>query len=194
MKHRAKSNRPDDCNFVSKGGLKLAFALSHFSIQAANKTAADLGSHQGGFVDCLLQNQAQKVYSVDTCYGTLAWKLRQDPRVVLYERTNALHWRSPEPLDLVTIDVGWTKQEHIIPIALRSIKPSGEILSLLKGQYEISDKEKRILTQEEVLEVAKKLVSFFQPKFQKIEYALSPYPGSAGNHEVWFYLAQPVLT
>lgn len=189
MGHRAKSNRPEDCTFVGKGGMKLAFALSHFHIDVNNKIAADLGSHQGGFVDCLLQNHAQKVYSVDTCYGTLAWKLRQDSRVVLYERTNALHWRAPEPLDIITIDVGWTKQEHIIPAASRFLKPSGEILSLLKSQYEMKDKNKRVLSQEEVLEVAKSLFSFFKEKFQKVEYEFSPYPGSAGNLEVWFHLS-----
>lgn len=190
MGHRAKSNRPSDCAFVGKGGMKLSFALSHFPIDVANKTAADLGSHQGGFVDCLLSHHAQKVYAVDTCYGTLDWKLRNDPRVVVQERTNAMHWRPPEPVDLITIDVGWTKQEHIIPSAMKMLKREGTILSLLKSQYEITDKNRRVLSQSEVLQVVENLLPFFQERFEKVSYAFSPYPGSGGNHEVWFCLAK----
>jgi predicted rRNA methylase YqxC with S4 and FtsJ domains len=102
---------------VSRGGDKLAAALDHFELDVARRVCADLGSHVGGFVDCLLQRGAARVYSVDTCYGTLAWRLRRDPRVVVLERTNAMHVSLPEPVDLITIDVGWTPQAKILPNA-----------------------------------------------------------------------------
>lgn len=99
-------------------------------------TAADFGCNIGGFTDCLLQEGAARVYAVDTGYGMLAWKLRQDPRVVVLERTNAMHVELPEPVDLVAVDVGWTRQRHILPNALGQVKPDGLILSLFKPQYE----------------------------------------------------------
>ena len=97
---------------------------------------ADLGSHVGGFVDCVLQHGARKVYSVDTSYGTLAWTLRKDDRVVVLERINAMHVSLPEPVDLVTIDVGWTPQAKILPAAAHLIKPEGRVVTLLKPHYE----------------------------------------------------------
>ncbi len=127
--------------YVTRGGEKLEFALGEFGVDAAGLTAADLGSHIGGFVDCLLQHGAARVYSVDTSYGTLAWKLRQDERVVVMERTNALHVELPEPVGLVTIDVGWTRQRVVLPNAVGLAKPGGVVLSLLKPQYEAKDDE-----------------------------------------------------
>ncbi|MBI4618454.1 MAG: methyltransferase domain-containing protein [Planctomycetes bacterium] len=103
--------------------------------------AADLGSNIGGFVDCLLRRGTRKVYSVDTSYGTLAWRLRNDERVVVLERTNALHVELPEPVDLVTVDVGWTPQARILPAARRLLAPGGRILSLVKPQYEADREE-----------------------------------------------------
>ncbi len=97
---------------------------------------ADFGCNIGGFTDCLLQRGAARVYAVDTGYGMLDWKLRQDDRVVVMERTNAMHVDLPEPVDLVVSDVGWTCQRHILPNALRQSKTGGHILSLLKPQYE----------------------------------------------------------
>ena len=126
--------------FVGRGGDKLAWALDTFGVNPAGCVCCDLGSNVGGFVDCLLQRGATKVYSVDTSYGTLAWTLRNDPRVVVMERTNALYAQIPEPLDLVTSDVGWTRQEKVIPKALSMLKPGGLLVSLLKPQYE-ADKD-----------------------------------------------------
>lgn len=111
--------------FVSRGGEKLAAALDHFSLNVAGWVCADLGSHIGGFVDCLLQRGAARVFAVDTCYGTLAWKLRRDRRVVVMERTNAMHVALPEPVDLVTVDVGWTPQVQVLPNVVRMIGPRG---------------------------------------------------------------------
>ncbi|RME40059.1 MAG: hypothetical protein D6788_04150 [Planctomycetota bacterium] len=117
MKNREDPAPSDHESYVSRGGEKLAAALARFRVDPTGWTCADLGSHVGGFVDCLLQHGAARVYAVDTCYGTLAWRLRKDERVVVRERTNALHVTLPEPVDLVTIDVGWTRQEKVLPRA-----------------------------------------------------------------------------
>lgn len=129
--------------YASRGGDKLAFALEAFRICPRGRLACDLGSQIGGFVDCLLRGGARRVYAVDTAYGTLAWHLRNDPRVVVMERTNALHVNLPEPVDLVTIDVGWTPQARILPHALGLLAPGGQVLSLLKPQYEATPRERR---------------------------------------------------
>jgi len=123
-------------SFVSRGGLKLAAALDAFELDVTGMTCADLGASVGGFTDCLLQRGAEKVYAVDTAYGLLAWKLRQDPRVTVVERTNALHHDPPASpgVDLVTIDLGWTRQARAIPAALKW-RPR-RIVSLIKPQYE----------------------------------------------------------
>jgi len=122
--------------FVSRGGLKLAAALDAFGLDPTGWVCADLGSNVGGFVDCLLQRGAARVYAIDTGYGTLAYKLRTDSRVVVMERTNAMHVMLPEPADLVTVDVAWTPQHHILPSALRMLKPTGRIVTLIKPHYE----------------------------------------------------------
>jgi 23S rRNA (cytidine1920-2'-O)/16S rRNA (cytidine1409-2'-O)-methyltransferase len=132
----------EDCPYAGRGGLKLRHALDHFQTQVDGVVAADLGSHVGGFVDCLLQAGARKVYSVDTSYGTLAWKLRNDPRVVVMERENALHVELPEKVDLVTVDVGWTPQRLILPRAVGLLAGGGRVISLLKPQYEARPEER----------------------------------------------------
>src|SRR3989344_6185067 len=121
-----------DKKFVSRAGLKLEHALKFFNISVRSKVCADLGCSTGGFVDCLLQRGAKKVYAVDTAYGVLDWKLRNDPRVVVMERTNALHVQLPELVDFISIDVGWTRQQLILPHALKLLKPDGVIVSLIK--------------------------------------------------------------
>ncbi len=129
-----------DCPFVSRGGLKLRHALDEFHIDPAGCTCADLGCSTGGFTDCLLQAGAARVYAVDTAYGQLAWKLRTDDRVTLIERSNALHTDPPGPavrgVDLVVIDLGWTRQSLAIPAALRWLAPAGRIITLIKPHYE----------------------------------------------------------
>ncbi len=127
--------------YVGRGGEKLEWALNEFSVNVEGLICCDLGSNVGGFVDCMLQHGASKVYSVDTSYGTLAWTLRNDERVVVMERTNALHVEIPEKVDLVTCDVGWTRQEKVLPQAISLLKPAGKVLSLLKPQYEAERSE-----------------------------------------------------
>lgn len=132
----AKARESESGGFVSRGGEKLACALDVFSLSAVDLICADFGSHVGGFVDCLLRRGARRVYSVDTSYGTLAWKLRKDERVVVLERTNAMHVRLPERVDLLTIDAGWTKQARILPNARDQLRPGGRVVTLIKPHYE----------------------------------------------------------
>ncbi len=122
--------------FVSRGGDKLTGALDHFQIDITNLTCVDLGSHVGGFVDCLLRRGAKRVFSVDTSYGTLAWTLRRDSRVVVLERTNAMHVSLPDPVQLVTIDVGWTRQAKVLPNVVGFLEANGDVVSLIKPHYE----------------------------------------------------------
>jgi 23S rRNA (cytidine1920-2'-O)/16S rRNA (cytidine1409-2'-O)-methyltransferase len=122
--------------FVSRAGAKLEHALIVLEIDPSNKICADLGCSTGGFTDCLLQRGAAKVYAVDTGYGVLDWKLRKDARVVVMERTNAMHVRLPEKVELVTIDVGWTRQRNILPSAAELLAAVGIVVTLIKPHYE----------------------------------------------------------
>lgn len=132
--------------YVSRGGLKLDAALQAFAFDPAGLTCADLGCSTGGFTDCLLQHGAAHVYSADTGYGVLAWKLRQDPRVTVLERRNALHLDPHEAVEdfpgcsLVVIDLGWTPQRLAIPAARRWLRTDqpGHIITLIKPHYEAS--------------------------------------------------------
>lgn len=139
----------DKQEFVSRAGGKLKFALEEFNIDIKNKVCADLGCSTGGFTDCLLKKGAKKVYSVDTGKGVLEWKLRRDDRVVVMEKTNALHVELPEKVDFISIDVGWTPQKLVIPHALDLLKNKGEIVSLLKPHYEA---DKSLLKKGKVLD------------------------------------------
>ena len=123
--------------FVSRGGLKLEHALKTFGLNVTGSTVLDVGSSTGGFVDCLLQNGAAKIYSVDTAYGELAWKLRQDPRVIVIERQNILFLENlPQKVDLVTIDVTFTSLEKVLAKVAAFLKRGRKIISLLKPQYQ----------------------------------------------------------
>src|ERR1044072_6798587 len=126
--------------FASRAGDKLDHALTTFALDVPAPPSAVLGCNVGGFVDCLLQRGASKVYSIDTGYGVLDWKLRKDPRVVVMERTNAMHVALPEPVAIVTIDVAWTKQKHILPSARRMLGVGGVCVSLIKPHYEADAK------------------------------------------------------
>ena len=129
--------------FVSRAGEKLDAALDAFGLDVSGLACADFGCNVGGFTDCLLRRGARKVFAVDTGYGSLAWSLRQDPRVTVMERTNALRCPVPESVDLVVVDVAWTPQTLIIPAAARWLAPGGKIVSLLKPHYEIANTGRR---------------------------------------------------
>jgi len=135
----------DIARYVSRAGLKLEHALRAFDLDVAGLHAADLGCNVGGFTDCLLKRGAATVHAVDTAYGTLEWRLRNDPRVTVMERTNALHLAERLPgvrFDLVVVDLGWTPQRLAVPAALAVLKPGGRVISLIKPHYELTDDER----------------------------------------------------
>lgn len=174
-------------NFVSRGGDKLQAALDRFQINVKGKVCLDVGSSTGGFVDCLLQNGASRVYAVDTAYGELAWKLRNDPRVKVLERTNILHLETlPEQVDIITIDAGWTKLELVLPAVRGFLKPDGKVIALLKPHYEADKRSlvKGILPPEIAEEVRKEVSSRFESLFFKVVDVMeSPVLGGGGNKE-----------
>jgi len=128
------------CPFVSRGGLKLAKGLDFFHIDPTGFVCADVGASTGGFTDCLLQSGAVKVYAIDVGYGQLDWKLRQDPRVVVMERTNARHLKPgdlAEPLDLAVIDASFISLRLLLPPLLAFFRDRPVILALIKPQFEV---------------------------------------------------------
>ncbi len=132
----------DPAPFVSRAGLKLEHALAEFGLDVSGFNCADFGANVGGFTECLLRRGAARVVALETGYGVLAWTLRNDARVVVMERTNALHAEIPADVgggvDLVVIDMAWTPQRLAVPAALRWLKPSGSIVTLIKPHYEVS--------------------------------------------------------
>ena len=130
----------ETCPYVSRGGYKLAAALEHFNIKPAGYICLDVGASTGGFTDCLLQNGAAKVYAVDVGYGQLAWKLRQDSRVLVMERTNA-RYLQPENLqdfiDLAVIDAAFISLKLLIPPLLSLFRKNISIIALIKPQFEV---------------------------------------------------------
>ncbi len=133
--------------FVSRGGYKLDHALERFGISVTGLVAVDLGASTGGFTDCLLQRGAARVYAVDVGQGQLAWKLRQDPRVIVMEKTNARELapaRFPAPfapVDLVVIDCSFISLRKVLPPAIALLRPSGKIVALIKPQFEAGKAE-----------------------------------------------------
>jgi 23S rRNA (cytidine1920-2'-O)/16S rRNA (cytidine1409-2'-O)-methyltransferase len=123
--------------YVSRGGFKLAAALDHFQVDVQGWVVADVGASTGGFCDCLLQRGARRVYAIDVGYGQLAWSLRQDPRVVVLERTNARYLETlPEAVDLVTLDASFISLKLLLPVAARWFGPHGRAIPLIKPQFE----------------------------------------------------------
>ena len=136
--------RGNALKYVSRGGLKLEKAMAEFPVELQGAICGDIGASTGGFTDCMLQNGAAKVYSVDVGYGQLAWKLREDPRVVCMERTNArylTHEQIPDELDFASIDVSFISLKLILPAVHAVLKDGGHVACLVKPQFE-AGKEK----------------------------------------------------
>jgi len=132
--------RQDEQPYVSRGGLKLAHGLDHFAIDPAGCTALDLGASTGGFTDVLLRRGAARVYAVDVGYGQLDWRLRNDPRVEVRERTNARRLAAadvPEPVDLVVADTSFISLKLVLPAALALTTPKAALVALIKPQFEV---------------------------------------------------------
>lgn len=183
----------DPAEFVSRAGSKLAHALRAFQVNPTGLICADLGSNVGGFVDCLIQGGAARVYAVERGYGQLDYSLRRDARVVPVERTDARHVTLPEPVDLVTIDAGWTRQREILPAARRLLKPTGRIISLIKPHYEADPATliDGVLPESQaptVLETLRRLPPSLS--LDLIAETESPIQGHGGNRE-WLWLLNP---
>ncbi len=180
----------DAPKYVSRAGLKLHTALEAFQVDPTGLTCADLGCSTGGFTDCLLQHGAKHVYSVDTAYGELAWKLRQDERVSVLERSNALHKEPLAPCELVTVDLGWTPQHRAIPAAARwlSDSPDARIISLIKPHYEatadaMGGRRKGKLNDEQALHVTEQILQKLEDMgFKSIHHIPSPIRGGKGGN------------
>jgi len=136
--------RGESCPYVSRGGLKLRSALDTFGISAAGLTALDVGASTGGFTDCLLQAGAARVYAVDVAYGQLAWKLREDPRVVGIERTNIRTYDGAaiaNGIDIAVIDASFISLKLVIPPVLKLLKAGALLIALVKPQFEVEKNE-----------------------------------------------------
>jgi len=128
--------------FVSRGGIKLDYALARFQLDVSGWAVADIGASTGGFTDCLLKRGASRVYAVDVGYGQLDYRLRQDPRVVVMERVNARYpLHLPEKVDLATFDLSFISVQKVIPSVSRLLKDSGHLLVLIKPQFEAKKAE-----------------------------------------------------
>lgn len=197
--------------FVSRGGLKLDAALNFFAVEVKDKVIMDVGSSTGGFTDCLLKRWAAKVYCIDVGYGQLAWSLRIDPRVAVLERINIRYLDSelekeesrfsgPEfkdllggDIDLATIDVSFISLAKVIPSVLKFLKAEGEVLALVKPQFEVGkgevgkggivrEEEKRLRAVKTVQEDLEKL------GLQTVGVFESPIHGQKGNVEYFLYM------
>ena len=187
----------DDNPYVSRGGLKLKGALDHFALDVNGLAVLDVGASTGGFTDCLLQSGARKVFAVDVGYGQLAWKLREDPRVVTIERTNIRHYSGVDldekPL-LAVIDVSFISLKTVIPAVLPLVADDARILALIKPQFEAQRDEvgKNGVVEDAVIHerVVAEIVSFCESQQLDVEgTCTSSLLGPAGNKE-FFILAR----
>ena len=182
--------------YVSRGGLKLEKAMKVFPITLKDKIAADIGASTGGFTDCMLKNGALKVYAVDVGYGQLAWAIRNDPRVVCLERTNARYLtreQIPEPLDFASIDVSFISLGLILPALRALLKDGGEAAALVKPQFEAGREKvgkKGVVRDPAVhLEVLEQFLrQAEQSSFSVKGLDFSPIRGPEGNIEYLGYL------
>lgn len=184
--------------YVSRGGLKLEKALDVFPITLDGCVCMDIGASTGGFTDCMLQNGAKKVYAVDVGYGQLAWKLRSDERVVNMERTNIRYIDFDlveRPLDFVSTDVSFISLSHVLPVAYKLLKDGGEMVALIKPQFEAGREQvgKKGVVRDIAVhsEVIKKITSLaFDTGFSVRGLDFSPIKGPEGNIEFLMYLSK----
>ena len=186
----------EDNPYVSRGGLKLKGALEEFKLDVRDFVVLDVGVSTGGFTDCLLQAGARKVYSLDVGYGQLAWKLREDKRVVVIERTNIRYYDGghlKELPDLATIDVSFISLKIVLPPVVRLLKDKAQILALIKPQFEAGREEvgKKGLVKDPAVhdQVILRVANFCQTLDLKVEGTCSsPLLGPAGNKEFFILL------
>ena len=188
-----------DHPYVSRGGVKLEAALEAFSIDVRGLTILDVGASTGGFTDCLLQHGAKKVVAVDVGYGQLAWSLRNDPRVVVLERTNIRHLSAlevEEDIDGAVIDTSFISLRIVAPVTLRHLKKDSFLLALIKPQFEAGKdmvgKGGVVRDVELQKRVVADLVEFFTRLGLEVRGTMkSPLTGAKGNREYFTYLRYP---
>lgn len=188
--------RTGGCPYVSRGGLKLEKALRDFGVDPTGFVCSDSGASTGGFTDCLLQQGASKVFAIDVGYGQLDWKIRSDPRVVVMERTN-VRYVTPEqlgePLDLSVVDVSFISLKIVLPVIKTFLKPTGQVLCLIKPQFEAGKEKvgKKGVVRDP--EVHKEVLDNFVELTKQIEFKIlgltfSPVKGPEGNIEFLAHL------
>ena len=188
--------RGSGLSYVSRGGLKLEKGISAFSLDLRGKICMDIGASTGGFTDCMLQNGAKKVYSIDVGYGQLAWKLRCDERVVNMERTNFRYVTKEqiaEEIDFASIDVSFISLKIILPVLHTLLKDGGEAVALIKPQFEAGREKvgKKGVVRElsTHIEVIKDIVSFANSNGFCVKMLdFSPIKGPEGNREYLMYI------
>ncbi len=188
--------------YVSRGGLKLEKALSVFPVNPEDKVCLDCGASTGGFTDVLLQNGAKRVYSVDVGYGQLAWKLRQDPRVINLERTNLRYLKAeqiPERIDLAVMDVSFISIRLILPVVKQFLKPNADFICLIKPQFEAGREEvgKKGVVRDAA--VHKTVIDNCMASARAAGYSVlgldfSPIRGPEGNIEFLCYLKNALIS
>ena len=188
--------RGNTLKYVSRGGLKLEKAMSHFDITLEGKVCMDVGSSTGGFTDCMLQNGAVKVYSVDVGHGQLDWKLRQDPRVVCMEKTN-IRYVTPDQIaerpDFASIDVSFISLTKVLLPVRELLSESGQVVCLIKPQFEAGREKvgkKGVVRDKAVhLEVIEKVIAYARSIWYEVKnLEFSPIKGPEGNIEYLLHL------
>src|SRR6266550_1073297 len=187
---------PAELKYVSRGGLKLEKALASFQLSPSDLVALDVGASTGGFTHCLLEHGARRVYAVDVGHGQLAWTLRNDPRVVVMERTNIRHLKSlPEPIQCVAIDGSFISLRLVLPAIIPLLAPEAWIVALVKPQFEAgkaeADKGSGVITDPAVhTRVLEELQEWIQKNtpFKVRGLTDSPILGRDGNREFLLYL------
>lgn len=190
--------RGSACPYVSRGGLKLAKALRDFGVDPTGFVCSDSGASTGGFTDCLLQHGAKKVFAIDVGYGQLAWSIRSDPRVVTMERTNIRYVKPEdlgEPLDLSVVDVSFISLKIVLPAIRALLKPTGQVLCLIKPQFEAG---KDLVGKKGVVRepaVHKMVLDAFVELAKSLEFTIlgltfSPVKGPEGNIEFLGHLTR----
>lgn len=188
---------PDELRYASRGGLKLEKALDSFRLDPTDLVALDVGAATGGFTDCLLQHGAKRIYALDVGHGQLAWTLRNDPRVVVMERTNMRHVTSlPEPMQCVVIDVSFISLRLVLPAIVRLLAPSAWVVALVKPQFEAgraeADRGAGVISDPAVHERVLQEVQTWIPQHTPLSVrglTDSPIYGREGNREFLLYLA-----
>jgi 23S rRNA (cytidine1920-2'-O)/16S rRNA (cytidine1409-2'-O)-methyltransferase len=183
--------RGETLKYVSRGGLKLEKAMNSFGLGLDGCICADIGASTGGFTDCMLQNGAKKVYSIDVGYGQLAWKLRTDERVINLERTNFRYVTKeqvPDELDFASVDVSFISLSHIFPVMRELLKENGRAVCLIKPQFEAGKEnvgKKGVVRDKNVhIDVVEKILNLcIQNKFSVLGLDFSPIKGPEGNIE-----------